>query len=80
MNVFDINGFVSAAITREVKKLYLSFLYTAEDLAKNGKLSEEDFAYLRKRILDYGNNTVRNLEEQLDNFDFTFKNKQNKDT
>jgi len=77
MTEFDINGFVTSAIVREVKKLYLSFLYTTEDLANNNKLSEEDFAYLRKRILDYGNNTVRNLEEQLDNFDFTFKNKEN---
>jgi predicted esterase YcpF (UPF0227 family) len=78
MSVFDINGFIVSAITREVKKLYLSFLYTTEDLVKSGKLSEEDFAHLRKRILDYGNNTIRNLEEHLDNFDFTFKNKDNK--
>jgi hypothetical protein len=77
MSEFDINGFVTAAVTREVKKLYLSFLYTTEDLAKNGKINQEDFAYLRKRVLDYGNNTIRNLEEQLDNFDFTFKNKDN---
>jgi hypothetical protein len=69
----DINSFVTGAITRDVKKLYLSFLYTAEDLYNNGKISEEDFNYLRKRILDYGNNTIRNLEEQLDNFDFMLK-------
>jgi hypothetical protein len=73
----DINNFVVSAICSEVKKLYLSFLYSTEDLVKQGKLQDEEFQYIRKRILDYGNNTIRNLEEQLDNFDFSFKNKDN---
>jgi len=76
MNV-DINNFVVAAVTGEIKKLYLSFLYSAEDLVKNQKLSEEDFQWLRKRILDYGNNSIRNIDTQLNNFDFSFKNKEN---
>jgi hypothetical protein len=74
---FDINNFVVASVNREVKKLYLSFLYSTEDLHNNGKLSDEDFQMARKRILDYGNNCIRNLEEQLNNFDFSFKNKEN---
>ena len=75
---FDINNFVIGATSREVKKLYLSLLYTIEDLKNKDKISEEDFQYTRKRILDYGNNCIRNMEEQLDNFDFTFKNTQDK--
>jgi hypothetical protein len=74
----EINNFVIGAVSNEVKKLYLSVLYSAEDLERQGKLSEEDFQFLRKRILDYGNNAIRNLELQLDNFDFTFKNTQDK--
>ena len=74
----EINNFVIGAVSNEVKKLYLSVLYSAEDLERQGKLGEEDFQFLRKRILDYGNNAIRNLELQLDNFDFTFKNTQNK--
>ena len=70
----EINNFVIGAVSNEVKKLYLSVLYSAEDLQRQGKLSDEDFQFLRKRILDYGNNAIRNLEVQLDNFDFTFKN------
>lgn len=73
----DINNFVIGAVSAEVKKMYLSFLYCSEDLVKQGKLKEDDFQYLRKRILDYGNNTIRNLETQLDNFDFSFKNRDN---
>jgi hypothetical protein len=74
----EINNFVIGAVSNEVKKLYLSVLYSAEDLERQGKLSDEDFQFLRKRILDYGNNAIRNLELQLDNFDFTFKNTQDK--
>jgi hypothetical protein len=70
----EINNFVIGAVSNEVKKLYLSVLYSAEDLQRQDKLSDEDFQFLRKRILDYGNNAIRNLELQLDNFDFTFKN------
>jgi hypothetical protein len=76
MNV-DINNFVVAAVTGEIKKLYLSFLYSAEDLVKTGKLSEEDYQWLRKRILDYGNNSIRNIDSQLNSFDFSFRNKEN---
>ena len=74
----EINNFVIGAVSNEVKKLYLSVLYSAEDLHRQGKIDEEDFQFLRKRILDYGNNAIRNLELQLDNFDFTFKNTQDK--
>jgi hypothetical protein len=45
-------------------------------LVKNGKLNEEDFQWLRKRILDYGNNSIRNIDIQLNSFDFSFKNKE----
>jgi hypothetical protein len=76
MNV-DINNFVIAAVTGEIKKLYLSFLYSAEDLVKTNKLSEEDYQWLRKRILDYGNNSIRNIDTQLNSFDFSFRNKEN---
>ena len=74
----EINNFVIGAVSNEVKKLYLSVLYSAEDLNRQGKIDDEDFQFLRKRILDYGNNAIRNLELQLDNFDFTFKNTQDK--
>jgi hypothetical protein len=74
MNI-DLNDFVRGFIYRDVKKLYLSFLYTLEDLQSQNKINEEDFQRLRKRVLDYGNNCYRNIEEQLNNFDFNLTKK-----
>jgi hypothetical protein len=74
MNI-DLNDFVRGFIYRDIKKLYLSFLYTLEDLESQNKISEEDFNRLRKRVLDHGNNCYRNIEEQLNNFDFNLTKK-----
>lgn len=74
MNI-DLNDFVKGYVYRDIKKLYLSFLYSLEDLKSEDKISEDDFQRLRKRVLDYGNNCYRNIEEELDNFDFKLKEK-----
>lgn len=74
MNI-DLNDFVKGFIYRDVKKLYLSFLYAIEDLKSQDKISDEEFQRMRKRVLDYGNNCYRNIEEELDNFDFKLKEK-----
>lgn len=71
----DLHDFVKSFVYRDIKKLYLSFLYLVEDLNKNGKISEEDFQRLRKRILDHGNDCYRNIEDQLNNFDIKFTQK-----
>jgi hypothetical protein len=72
MNV-DLNNLVKGLVYRDVKKLYLSFLYTLEDLKSQDKISDDDFQRMRKRVLDYGNNCYRNIEEELNNFDFKLK-------
>lgn len=74
MNI-DLNDFVKGFIYRDVKKLYLSFLYSLEDLKSQDKISDDEFQRMRKRVLDYGNNCYRNIEEELDNFDFKLKEK-----
>ncbi|MEY4342273.1 MAG: hypothetical protein RL736_63 [Pseudomonadota bacterium] len=74
MNI-NLNDFIKGFLFRDIKKLYLSFLYILEDLKGQDKISEEDFQRLRKRVLDYGNNCSRNIEEELNNFDFKLKNK-----
>lgn len=74
MNI-DLNDFVKGFIYRDIKKLYLSFLYSLEDLRSQEKISDEEFQRMRKRVLDYGNNCYRNIEEELDNFDFKLKEK-----
>lgn len=72
MNI-NLNDFVKGFVYRDVKKLYLSFLYTLEDLKSQDKITEDEFQRMRKRVLDYGNNCYRNIEEELDNFDFKLK-------
>jgi hypothetical protein len=72
MNV-DLNNLVKSLVYRDVKKLYLSFLYTLEDLKSQDKIDDEEFQRMRKRVLDHGNNCYRNIEEELDNFDFKLK-------
>jgi len=74
MNI-DLNDFVKAFVFRDIKKLYLNFLYTLEDLESENKISEEEFNRLRKRVLDHGNNCYRNIEEQLNSFDFNLTKK-----
>lgn len=74
MNI-DLNDLVKGFIYRDVKKLYLSFLYSLEDLKSQDKISDEEFQRMRKRVLDYGNNCYRNIEEELNNFDFKLKEK-----
>lgn len=71
----DLNKFVLASTAKEVKKLYLSFLYLIEDLKLNNKITDEEFTLLRKRILDYGNNCYRNIEDNLNTFDFKLNKK-----
>jgi hypothetical protein len=70
-----LNEFVNGLIFRDVKKLYLSFLYILEDLKNEDQITEEEFQRLRKRVLDYGNNCYRNIEDQLNSFDFNLTQK-----
>lgn len=74
MNI-NLDDLVKGFIYRDVKKLYLSFLYSLEDLRSQDKISDEEFQRMRKRVLDYGNNCYRNIEEELNNFDFKLKEK-----
>lgn len=74
MNI-DLNNLVKVFVYRDIKKLYLSFLYILEDLRNDNKISIEEFNKLRKRVLDYGNDCSRNIEEQINSFDFKLKDK-----
>ena len=74
MNI-DLNELFKGLVYRDVKKLYLGFLYVLEDLQSQDKITADEFQRLRKRVLDYGNNCYRNIEEELNNFDFKLKEK-----
>jgi nucleoid-associated protein YejK len=65
--------FLRFQVNRKVTNLYKNFLFMVEDLHDSGEISEESFQRLRKRVLDYGNDTIREIEENLDNFEFKLK-------
>lgn len=50
------------------KKLYNSFPEDKNLISIADYFDEDQFTRIRKRILDYGNETVRNLEKDINNF------------
>lgn len=74
---FNIKNFLFGFIKKSVTRLFLSFIYILEDIVADGRMSDEEFQKLRKRILDHGNNTIRDITKELENFDFLFINNDN---
>jgi hypothetical protein len=60
-------------IRRKVINLYKNFFFILEDMAKdsNNKISDTKYQQIRKRILDHGNDTIREIEEDLNKFNIT---------
>ncbi len=55
---------------RKVINLYKNFLILLEDLKEDGyNISEEKYQRLRKKVLDSGNDAIRQFEEELNNID-----------
>ena len=57
---------------RKTINLCKSFLLLLEDI-KNESLTEEKYQKVRKRVLDGGNDTIREFEEHLDNFNINIR-------
>ena len=66
--------FLVFQLRRKIVNLYKNYLFILEDLEKTGyDIAEEEFQRIRKRILDYGNDTIREIEENLEKFDIELK-------
>lgn len=53
---------------RQVINLYKNFLILLEDLKEDGyNISDEKYQRLRKKVLDSGNDSIRQFEEDLNN-------------
>ena len=67
-------SFLVFLLRRKVVNLYKNYLFILEDLKKDGyDIPEEEYQRIRKRILDYGNDTIREIEENVENFDIKLK-------
>ena len=64
-----INNFFSFQTRRKITNLYKQFFFILEDLQVGGmKIPEEQHQRIRKRILDLGNDTIRELEDYFEKF------------
>jgi len=68
-----VKGFLQFQVRRKVTNLYKNFLFILEDQKSKEYNSEEDYQRNRKRVLDYGNDTIREIEEILDNLEIRIK-------
>ena len=52
-------------LRRKITGLFKNFFFLLEDL----NLEDEKYQKLRKRVLDYGNDAIREIEEDINKFD-----------
>jgi len=58
---------------RKTINLCKSFLFLIEDAKDKGEpLNNDSYQKIRKRVLDFGNDTIREFEETMDGFDINF--------
>ena len=61
-------------VNRKVTNLYKQFLFILEDLQDQGyNIPDEQFQRIRKRVLDHGNDCIRETEEYLESFDIDLR-------
>ena len=76
-----LEDFVKFQINRKVINLYKTFFIILEDLQENGflKMSSASYSRVRKKILDGGNDCIREIEDYLEKLDITIKDKYDKE-
>lgn len=52
-------------LRRKITNLFKNFFFLLEDL----DLGDEKYQKIRKRILDHGNDAIREIEEDINKFD-----------
>lgn len=67
-----IKELISFQVRRKIIDLVKHFLFILED-SLNENYNKEDFQHHRKRILDFSNDAIRELEETFKSLDITIK-------
>jgi len=65
--------FINFQNKRKIINLCKSFLILLEDSGAEKCIDKDKYQQIRKRVLDYGNDSIRELEEHLSNFNINFK-------
>jgi hypothetical protein len=69
-----IKEYVLFQFRRKITNLYKQFLFILEDVSNSKyNISDESYQKYRKRILDAGNDTIRELEEDLAKLELKLK-------
>lgn len=68
-----VKDFLQFQVRRKITNLYKNFLFILEDIKDKEYNSEEDYQRHRKRVLDFGNDTIREIEETLGSLDIKIK-------
>jgi hypothetical protein len=76
-----LDEFVKFQINRKVINLYKTFFIILEDLQEQGflKMSSASYNRVRKKILDGGNDCIREIEDYLEKLDVSIKDDYNVD-
>lgn len=65
-------------LSRDIKYLFKYLLGELDVLEREGAIDLNSKEFFRKRVLDRGNSALRNLENELEKFEISFKNIDNK--
>ena len=61
--------YLNFQVKRKVTALFKNIFFLLEDLQKENKdFSKEKYDHIRKRILDYGNDTIREIQTDINQF------------
>ena len=61
--------YLSFQVRRKVTNLFKNYFIILEDLVReNPSISQEKYNQIRKRILDYSNDTIREIEQDIEQF------------
>jgi hypothetical protein len=64
--------YIKFQLRRKITNLFKNFFFILEDIASDNKsISNEKYQQIRKRVLDYGNDTIREIEEDIDKFNIS---------
>ena len=76
-----LDEFIKFQINRKVINLYKTFFIILEDLQEQGflKMSSASYSRVRKKVLDGGNDCIREIEDYLEKLDVSITDDYNVD-
>jgi hypothetical protein len=62
--------YLNFQVQRKVTTLFKNFFFLLEDLKReNPSISKDKYDQIRKRVLDYANDTIRDIQNDIKQFD-----------